>query len=398
MPTRGRCSRSSTRAERCLRDNSQVKILVAPDKFKGSLTAVEVASALRRGMLAAEPSVDCVLLPLADGGDGSVDAAITAGFQSVELTVDGPTGVPHTTIFAFDGSTAVVEVASTCGLAQLPGGRLEPLHSSSYGVGQAIRAALELRPERVVVALGGSASTDGGIGMLAALGVRFTGPEGPVVRADGSVLDSIETIDSSAIVDLRGARILAVSDVTNPLTGDAGAAAVFGPQKGATSDEVTRLDEGLLALVDRAARSGFPDAAAYAITPGAGSAGGVGFGCLLLGGTIVSGADFFLDLLRFDEHLVGCDLVVTGEGSLDDQTASGKLVARVAERSAPVPVVAVAGRLSVETSTLATLGISRAITLSELTAEPTAGDAALSARVLEQIGRMIVLERPVQAP
>jgi glycerate kinase len=387
------CSRSSTLAERDLRDNAQVKILVAPDKFKGSLTALEVASSLRRGMLAAEPSVDCVLLPLADGGDGSIDAAITAGFRSVELTVDGPTGVPHPTNFAFDGETAVVEVASTCGLAALPDGRLEPLRSSSYGVGQAIRAALELRPNRIVVALGGSASTDGGIGMLAALGVRFTGADGAALRVDGSTLGSIEGIDTSAIVDFRGATILAVSDVTNPLTGAAGAAAVFGPQKGATPVEVTRLDEGLLALVDCAGRSGFPGASALATTPGAGSAGGVGFGCLLLGGTIVSGADFFLDLLGFDERLLGCDLVVTGEGSLDDQTASGKLVARVAERSSPIAVVAVAGRLSIDASGLEALGISRAIALSQLTSEPTAGDPALTGRLLEEIGRMIVDER-----
>ena len=370
-----------------------MKILVAPDKFKGSLTALEVASSVRRGMLSVGPSVDCVLLPLADGGDGSVDAAITAGFRSVEVTVDGPTGVPHTTTFAFDGETAVVEVASTCGLAALTDGRLEPLRSSSYGVGQAIRAALELHPDRIVVALGGSASTDGGIGMLAALGVRFTGRNGTTLRADGSALGSIEGIDTSAIVDFRGATILAVSDVTNPLTGAAGAAAVFGPQKGATPVEVTRLDEGLLALVDRAGRSGFPHASALATTPGAGSAGGVGFGCLLLGGTIVSGADFFLDLLGFDEHLLGCDLVVTGEGSLDGQTASGKLVARVAERAAPIAVIAVAGRVSIEASGLEALGISRAIGLSQLTSEPTASDPALTGRLLEEIGRMIVLEQ-----
>lgn len=408
-----------------------MKILIAPDAFKGSLSALEVATRLRNGMLAADASLDCVLLPLADGGEGSVAAAISAGFRAVEITVDGPTGFAHRATFALSGSTehsgtsnphatssntpsgtttsdtttsdtttdtrpdtALVDVGSTCGLGTLPGGRLEPFRSSSFGLGQAIRAALGEKPRRIIVALGGSASTDGGIGMLAALGAVFRDREGTVVRADGAALDSIAVIDTSALVDFGDTAILVASDVINPLIGVQGAAAVFGRQKGAGPDDIVRLDAGLSALVDLLARSGFPTAPRLAMAPGSGSAGGLGFACLLLGATIESGAEYFLELLGFDHHLVGCDLVVTGEGRLDEQTASGKLVGAVARRAVGVPVIAVAGRVRIAAADLARLNLTGAIALSDLTSEATADDPDLTGRLLETIGRMIAEQHP----
>jgi glycerate kinase len=336
-----------------------VRILIAPDKFKGSLTAAQVAAALATGV---GDRADVTVLPLADGGDGSVEAAASAGF------------VLHGKI-AFDGHTALVEVANTCGIALLR--ELDPLGTSTFALGEAIHEALALAPRRIVIALGGSASTDGGAGMLAALGVRFLDATGDAFVPTGGTLSAIHSIDSSGLVTLP--EIVCATDVDNPLTGPRGAAAVFGPQKGAIPAHIALLDAGLthLATIMRA------DAAAS--RPGAGAAGGTGFAALTLGATIVSGADFFLDLLGFDRHLEDCDLVVTGEGQLDEQTAAGKLVAVVAPRAAPVPVVAVVGRSLLTAGQSEALGLSRVFALSDRA--DTSRDPVLTEQLLEQVGR-----------
>src|SRR6478752_673147 len=206
-----------------------MRVLIAPDKFKGSLTAAQVADHLANGLTAA--GAHCRTLPLADGGDGSVAAALPSGFHPRTVSVHGATGQDHDGVVAFNGDTAIVEVANTCGLAILPGAVLAPMTASSYGVGEAIRAALTLARTRLVLALGGSASTDGGIGMLAALGYRFLDRAGQRLAPAAENLSLIHTVDSSGAVDVGGIDLIVAGDVTSPLLGLTGAAAVFGPQK-----------------------------------------------------------------------------------------------------------------------------------------------------------------------
>lgn len=372
-----------------------VRTLIAPDKFKGSLTAVEVARALAAGLRSAAAAsgtagaVRCELLPLADGGDGSVDAAVAAGFARHSCTVAGPTGQPVQADIAFDGTTAVVEVANTCGLALLPGGRLEALDASSCGFGDAILFALSLNPARIVLALGGSASTDGGMGMLTALGFNFRDAEGRLLHGSGHALARVHSIGFNMLPELAATELIVASDVRNPLLGPSGAPAVFGPQKGAGVEEVKDLDAGLEHFVTQLANAGFPDAAALAKHEGAGSAGGIGYACLLLGATQVSGADFFLDLLDFNARTEGCDVVITGEGSMDEQTLAGKLPAAVARRSGSRPVIGVAGRSLLPRERWAEMPLTGVYALADYTDRDSSKDPELSAALLQQIGRDI---------
>lgn len=341
-----------------------MKVLVAPDKFKGTLTADQVAQHLGRGLAAR--SVEHRALPLADGGDGR----------------------PHAATVAVDGATAVIEVANTCGLQTLPAGTRAPLRASSRGLGEAVRAALALGTRTLVLALGGSAGTDGGAGLLAALGAVFRDGAGRVLPADGGSLPQIRSVDLAALPDLRAVDIVIACDVRNPLTGPDGAAAVYGPQKGADPRQVRLLDAGLAHLARQL------DAERLAAAPGAGAAGGVGFAALLLGGRVVSGADYFLDLLRFDEHRRGCDVVITGEGRIDDQTRHGKLPAVVAGRAAPTPVVAVVGRNDLTAPGRAALGLHAVHAVAEHATTDPARDPELTARVLSRLGRTIPLPEP----
>jgi glycerate kinase len=369
-----------------------MKVLLAPDKFKGSLTAAQVVH-----HLGSERGIEHRGLPLADGGDGSVAAAVEAGFTGRAVTVATATGDPHTATVAFDGATAVVEVANTCGLHTLPAGTLAPLRSSSVGVGEAVRAALRLGATRVVLALGGSASTDGGAGMLAALGAVFRDDAGRQVPISGGTLHQVRTVDVAGLPDLNQVEIVIASDVQTTLTGSTGAALVYRPQKGADPSQVRLLDEGLVHLVSVVART-VVDAPRLAATPGAGAAGGLGFGfgAMLLGGRLASGADFFLDLLDFDAHRDGCDLVITGEGWMDDQTLQGKLPAIVARRVRPLPVVAVVGRSDLSERARVAMGIRTVHAVTDHTDGDPARDPGLTARVLEHLGRTIPL--PASGP
>jgi glycerate kinase len=372
-----------------------VRTLIAPDKFKGSLTAGEVAHALAAGLRSAADvpgtagAVHCELLPLADGGDGSVDAAVAAGFTRRSYTVAGPTGQPVQAGIAFDGTTAVVEVANTCGLALLPEGRLEALNASSRGFGEAVLFALSLKPARIVLALGGSASTDGGMGMLTALGYSFRDADGRLLYGSGRALRQIHSVSRTALPELAGTELVVASDVHNPLLGSNGAAAVFGPQKGARVEDVATLDAGLGHFVAKMAEAGFASAAALAGHEGAGSAGGIGYACLLLGATQVSGADYFLDLLEFNTRKDSCDIVITGEGSIDEQTLAGKLPAAVARRSGARPIIAVAGRSLLPRERWPEMALARVYTLAEYTNQDSSKDPALSAALLRQIGKDI---------
>jgi glycerate kinase len=218
-------------------------VLIAPDKFKGSLTAAEVAESLSNGLVRAGMKV--LTLPLADGGDGSVAAALASGFSAHDVQVQGATGRPHSATIAVDGDTAIVEIANACGLGTLPEGRLEPMKSSSFGLGQAIRYALDLGVGRIVLGLGGSASSDAGIGMLSALGFEFYRQDGRQVAATTENLSTIYRVTSGSAADsLAAVQFIVAGDVTNPLIGHGGAAAVYGPQKGASLADIDALELG----------------------------------------------------------------------------------------------------------------------------------------------------------
>lgn len=373
------------------RASPALRILIAPDKFKGCLTAAEVAAAIRSGLASSAfaPGLEISMLPLADGGDGSVEAALFAGSASRPVNVHNADGHLHTANIAFDGTTAVVEVAGTCGLATLSG-PLRPLNASSRGLGEAILSAALLKPARLVVALGGSASTDGGAGMLAALGATFRDARGAVVEPSGGELERIAGVDLSGLVSLAGIELVGASDVTNPLSGPDGAAHVFGPQKGACPDTVLKLDAGLRNLVEACRPARGIDVNALASTPGAGSAGGIGFAIMLLGGSLVSGADYFLDLLDFDARARTSHLVVTGEGRLDAQTADGKLISAVCRRAQGTPVWAVVGRSVVDGAEAQAIGLENVTALSDISASDTAQDPAAAALALEKAGQHIM--------
>jgi glycerate kinase len=366
-------------------------VLIAPDKFKGSLTADDVARALERGLREAAPHTRVTRLALADGGEGSVAAACAGRFRAETVTVTGPTGVPLTAPVAVDGRTVLVEAAAVCGLGVLPDGRKAPLTATSRGIGQAIQYAPAGEADTIVLALGGVATTDGGAGLLQAVGAVLAREDGSPIGPGGQGLADLHTVDlSKARTALAGVDLVLATDVDNPLLGTTGTAAVYGPQKGATEHEVRELDASLAHFVRRLEAAGVPDAARLARTTGAGAAGGLGYAGLLLGGRVCSGADYFLASLGADELIAGADLVVTGEGSLDEQSLSGKLpvaLARVARRQG-VAVHAVAGRCTLPPErTAAHFRSVQALT--DLTDEDCAHDSALSARLLAQCGRTL---------
>lgn len=350
-------------------------VLIAADKFKGSLTAVEVAEHVTAGLRRAVPGLDVAAVPVADGGDGTVAAALAAGFTRHEARVTGPTGIPVTATFALraDG-TAVVEMAEASGLQHLPGGVFAPLTATTYGTGELLLAALDAGATSIVFGVGGSATTDGGAGMLAALGARFLDADGEPVGPGGGPLGELATADLSGL-DPRLARteIVLASDVDNPLTGPKGAPAVYGPQKGAGEDDVATLDAALAHYAEVLERAVGPKAAEYALAPGAGAAGGIGYGALVgLDAAFRPGIDVMLDVLGFGPALAKATFVITGEGSLDEQTLHGKAPAGVAAaaRAAGLDVVAVCGRLQLPQEALDRAGIRRAYALTDLESDP----------------------------
>lgn len=375
-------------------------IVVAPDKFKGTLTAAEAAGHIADGILRVLPDADVRRLPVADGGDGTVDAAVAAGFRRVRTRVAGPTGHAVDASFAVRGTTAVVELAEASGLVLLPAGKPAPLTASSYGVGQLIAEAVRVGARRIVLGLGGSACTDGGAGMVQALGGRLLDAHGVELPPGGAALRSLDRVDAADLLrryadPASGTEVVIASDVDNPLLGPKGAAAVYGPQKGADPDDVRVLETGLArwAEVVRRDLPGPAPARPVADVPGAGAAGGVGFGALaFLGATLRPGIELLLELLGFDTVLAGAALVVTGEGRLDPQTLHGKAPAGVAAAAARagVPVVAVCGRLELTPTQLQTAGIVRAYALEDLATGGPGGDALAEAgRYAEEAGALL---------
>ncbi|AXE89821.1 Glycerate kinase [Streptomyces sp. Go-475] len=369
------------------------RVLVAADKFKGSLTAVEVAERVTAGLRRVVPDLEVEALPVADGGDGTVAAAVAAGFERREVRVAGPLGDEVTAAFALREGTAVVEMAEASGLQRLPAGVFAPLTASTYGSGELLRAALDAGARTIVFGVGGSATTDGGAGMLSALGARFLDADGEPVPPGGGGLAELATADLSGL-DPRLSEIefILASDVDNPLTGPKGAPAVYGPQKGATPDDVTALDAALAHFAEVLEGPAGPKAAEYAAAPGAGAAGGIGYGALLLGAGFRPGIEVMLDVLGFAPALDRAELVITGEGSLDEQTLHGKAPAGVAAaaRAAGKDVVAVCGRLALPPEALGRAGIRRAYPLTD--AEPDVAKCIAEAgpileRVAERIAR-----------
>ncbi|GAA3802564.1 glycerate kinase [Sphaerisporangium flaviroseum] len=356
-------------------------VLIAPDKFKGSLGAVEVAGRVAAGLRAARPDVTVVTMPVADGGDGTVEAAVACGFERLEAVASGPTGEPVTAAYGFRDGVAVVELAEASGLHRLPGGRLAPLTATSHGTGDLIAAALGRRPRRLVLGLGGSACTDGGSGMMRALGVRLLDARGQELPPGGGALAGLRSLDLSGFVRPAGVEVVVAGDVDNPLLGPEGAAAVYGPQKGAGPAELARLEEGLAHWAEIAERD---LGVRVRDTPGAGAAGGVGFAAMaFLGAEFRPGIRLLLDLLGFSARLSGARLVITGEGSLDDQTLRGKAPAGVAQAAAAagVPVIAVCGRRALTTGQLREAGIQAAFALTDIEDDPR--------RCMEQAGPLL---------
>ncbi|MEU2657055.1 glycerate kinase [Streptomyces sp. NPDC007325] len=348
-------------------------VLVAADKFKGSLTAVQVAERVTAGLRKVVPGLSVEALPVADGGDGTVAAAVAAGFERREVRVAGPVGTPVTAAFALRGTTAVVEMAEASGLQLLPAGTFAPLTATTYGSGELLRAALDAGATTIVFGVGGSATTDGGAGMLAALGARFLDAAGEPVGPGGAALAELASADLSAL-DPRFAEVefILASDVDNPLTGPKGAPAVYGPQKGASPEDVETLDAALAHFARVLEKAIGPKAGELAASPGAGGAGGIGYGALLLGASFRPGIELMLEVLGFAPALERATLVITGEGSLDEQTLHGKAPAGVAAaaRAAGKEVVAVCGRLALPPETLGAAGIRRAYPLSALEPDP----------------------------
>lgn len=372
-----------------------MKLVIAPDKFKGSLTAPEVAERFTSGAHRVDPSIEVVAIPVADGGEGTLDAALAAGYERQVVLVAGPTGTVIEADFALRGDDAVVEMARASGLDQLPGGVKDARGSTSLGTGQLVRAALDAGCRRIVLGVGGSASTDGGAGFLQGLGARFLSADGEKLPLGGAALAQLMTADLSGLDPrLAGVELVLASDVDNPLLGAQGAAAIFGPQKGASVDDVEALDSALAHFVDVLAGSAHEfavPAADAAATAGAGAAGGIGFAAIALGASRRAGVDVVLEFTDFASRLSGVDVVVTGEGSLDEQSLMGKTPIGVARAAAAagIPVYAVAGRTTLSAADIADAGFAGAHTLSELESDPQQSMANAGA-LLEDLAETLI--------
>ncbi|MFI7461624.1 glycerate kinase [Nonomuraea sp. NPDC049646] len=375
---------------------------MAPDKFKGSLTAAEVAARVSAGL-----GVPTVELPVADGGDGTVEAAVACGFDRVTVEVTGPTGERVPAAYAWRAAggppTAVVELAEASGLRRLSAGPA-PLTATSYGTGELIADALRRGARRIVLGLGGSASTDGGAGMVRALGARLLDGDGAELPEGGAALRGLARIDLSGFADVSGVEFVVAGDVDNPLLGPHGAAAVYGPQKGATPEDVKVLEAGLSRLAAVATQThgllgavehdDTPRAMGVAGAPGAGAAGGVGFAALaFLHAELRPGIEYLLDLLGFGALVQGARLVITGEGSLDEQSLRGKAPIGVAQAAARagVPVVAVCGRRTLGDTELKDAGIEAAYALTDLEPDP-ARCMAEAGPLLERLAARVAAE------
>lgn len=370
--------------------------MIAPDSFKGSASAKEVAQAIADGLKVALPNAEFDLVPMADGGEGTVEALVAAtGGKIVRKKVTGPLGEPIDAFFGIlgDGATAVIEMAAAAGLHLVPPEKRNPLITTTYGVGELIKAALDVGCRKFIVGIGGSATNDGGAGMAQALGAKLLDENGNEIGFGGGELGKLAKIDISGLDErIKESEFLVACDVTNPLTGPNGASAVYGPQKGATPEMVKVLDENLRRYAEIVRRDLGVD---VEHVPGAGAAGGLGAGLMAFcQAKLRRGVELVIQAVRLDERIQKADLVITGEGKLDFQTGFGKVpygVAQVAKRFGK-PVIAIAGQLSEGSEKSREWGIDAcfAITNRPMTEqESMANTLTLLRRTAEELGWLI---------
>ncbi|MFB1099176.1 glycerate kinase [Terribacillus sp. JSM ZJ617] len=338
-----------------------MKILIAIDSFKGSVSSKEGSEAIALGVKDVYPEAEILSLPLADGGEGTIEALVQATEGNiVEKEVIGPLRNKVTAKYGIlsDKRTAVIEVAEACGLPLVPYNQRNPLITTSYGVGELILDALDNGCRKFVIGLGGSATNDGGVGMLRALGFRFLNKHGEEVGIDGKALIEVRKIDLARIDNrLKECEFKVACDVNNPLCGPKGASYIFGPQKGATTQMVEELDKGLKHFADIVFQELGKD---IHNKPGTGAAGGLGAACLgFLNATLKSGIDLILETLEMEKYLHNANFVITGEGKLDGQTSMGKAPLGIAQLASEfkIPVLALAGGVTEETAVLNELGV-----------------------------------------
>ena len=378
------------------RRRQSLKILVAPNALKESLSAIDAAHAIARGVRRGLPNARVIEIPIADGGDGTLEAVISGtGGRILKKRIVGPLGNSITAEFGItgDGKTVVIEMSRASGLALVPPNRRNPMRTTSFGTGQLIQAALNLGVKRILLGIGGSATVDGGIGALQALGVSFLDRHGKSAVPGGTGLLAIEKINLNRLHPaLKRVEILVACDVDNPLTGPKGAAAVFGPQKGATPPMVKQLDHGLARLAALIAKT---TGRQVERIPGAGAAGGIAGSFLgLLGAKLRPGSELVFDLLKLDKIVPKMDWVITGEGQIDFQTQFGKgpgMLAILAARHG-VPVIGIAGSVAENAGKLASKGFTA---MFSITNQPMDLASAIQAaprlmeRVAEQVARLI---------
>ncbi|MEM6321295.1 MAG: glycerate kinase [Bacteroidota bacterium] len=342
-----------------------MKILIAPDKFKGSLSAKEVCSALAEGLRKSNPIVEIIKRPMADGGDGSLEVlAHYLALETVTITVKDPLFRPVEASYQISNQTAYIEMSAASGLVLLQENERNCLETSSIGTGELIKDALEKGATQIYLFIGGSATNDGGVGIAYALGYRFWAEEGNLLKPIGKNLGWIDKIDSAEMcVDLEKVEIKVICDVNNPFYGKNGAAYVYAPQKGADTDAVELLDNGLKHLASQFIQQGYDD---IADVKGAGAAGGVGGGMMaFFNANLVSGIQTFLELTQLEREIKSCDLVITGEGKLDTQTEQGKVISGVCALAQKYdkPIIAVCG--AAEKKVGRQLGLSKIYTILE---------------------------------
>ena len=329
-----------------------MKVVIAIDSLKGSLSSMEAGMAIKDGILAAKPDAEVIVKPLADGGEGTTDALIEGmNGERIDLTVTGPMHTPVDAYYGYlkDTNTAVMEMASAAGITLVPDSEKNPLLATSYGVGEMINDAIQRGCRNFIIGIGGSVTNDGGIGMLKALGVRFLDENGKDAGEGGQALAKVARIDVSGMNPLlKECHIQVACDVNNPLCGENGSTYVYGPQKGVTEDMKKTLDEAMAHFARVTSETLEND---YMNTPGAGAAGGLGYAFLAYtGAALTPGIELILDAVGLEEELSGADVVVTGEGRLDFQTAMGKApvgVARLAKKYNAM-VIAFAGSVTKE--------------------------------------------------
>lgn len=335
-----------------------MKVVIASDSYKGSNTSIKVAGAIEEGIRKVDPDLDVVKLPVADGGEGLVQALVPDRDKWVYVDVAGPMGESLKAEYAlFSEGTAVIEMASASGLPLVKGEK-DPRKATTFGTGQLMKDALDRGCRTLLIGIGGSATNDGGTGMARALGARFLDASGNEIEAVGGNLSSIDRVDLSGIHPAVHETVIKVAcDVDNPLCGEHGASAVYGPQKGATPEMVKELDANLKYLADLMEKQTGND---MSEVPGAGAAGGLGFGLMAFcGGVLEKGIDLVLDSVGFDDSLDGADLVITGEGRIDGQSVRGKVPVGIAARAKKkdLPVLVIAGDIGPGISNLYDYGI-----------------------------------------